>query len=239
MTFSVNIRGLYMQQVIEGLERQIQEKHLLKHEFYRAWSEGKLSKNVLKDYALEYYHHVRAFATYIAGLLSHLEEDAQQTRKELFQNLFDEEAGNPNHPQLWRSFAVECGASEQELEEHTASPEIRHLIATFRTICRNGSTAAGLAALYAYESQIPEICVSKIAGLRQFYGWEHPKQWEYFTVHIAADQEHARAEREMLARHLHEKQIVEVKESVQQVLDALWNFLSSLVLKHGIHCQAA
>jgi len=39
----------------------IQEHHLLKHPFYQAWTEGKLTRESLQLYAEQYYQHVRAF----------------------------------------------------------------------------------------------------------------------------------------------------------------------------------
>ena len=40
---------------------------MLKHPFYVAWSEGKLSREVLQEYAKQYYAHVRAFPTYVSA----------------------------------------------------------------------------------------------------------------------------------------------------------------------------
>ena len=120
------------------------------------------------------------------------------TRRQLLANLNDEEAGEPNHPQLWLQFSDSLGAARDVRQE----PETSHLIGTFRDICGNGTTAEGLAALYAYESQIPSVSESKIDGLKKHYGFTDPKTYEYFTVHIEADREHAAAEREILAHHV-------------------------------------
>src|SRR5262249_5929742 len=98
---------------------------------------------------------------------------------------------------------------------------------------------AGLAALYAYESQIPGVCISKIAGLRHFYGFTKAEQWQYFSVHIAADTEHAATERELLKKNLRPADVQEVRSGVQEILDLLWDFLSSLCTKHHLTCQAA
>ena len=72
------------------------------------------------------------------------------------------------------------------------------MIDTFRSVCCDGTTAEGLAALYAYESQIPAVSESKIDGLKKHYGFNDPKAYEYFSVHVEADREHSAAEREML-----------------------------------------
>ena len=224
----------YVDQFLKQLDEQIQEKHLLKHVFYQAWSEGKLSQDCLKEYAIEYYAHVKAFPTYLSALHAHTED--AKTRKGILQNLIEEEAGSPNHPELWKSFAMSLGASEEEIDTHKPCSEIETLIQTFRTICREGHTAEGLAALYAYESQIPSICISKIDGLKKHYGMQDPVSWRYFSVHIAADEEHAQMERELLGLHISSEKASHAHFAAQQILDALWNFLTHISHKHQIAC---
>jgi pyrroloquinoline-quinone synthase len=219
-----------MDEFLKALDERIAEKHLLKHAFYQAWSRGELSRTCLQDYAAQYYQHVKAFPGYVASLLGHTED--MQTSKELLQNLVEELGGTPNHPELWKAFAMHLGASE----EAAISDEMHHLIETFRQICREEDVAEGLAALYAYESQIPAICVSKIEGLKNHYGMQHPEQWRYFSVHITADEEHARVERNLLARHVRLNQTSSVLHAAERVLDALWNFLTHLCHKHQVAC---
>jgi pyrroloquinoline-quinone synthase len=216
------------------LDEQIQEKHLLKHVFYKAWSEGKLSHECLKEYAIEYYHHVKAFPTYLSALHAHTED--MKTRRGILQNLIEEEAGEPNHPDLWKSFAMSLGATEEEIDRHTPCEAIQTLIESFRSICREGKTEEGLTALYAYESQIPAICTSKIDGLKKYYGMSDPKIWRYFSVHIAADEEHAKVERELLARHITTGETESVHLAAQKILDALWKFLTHMTHKYQIAC---
>src|SRR5207245_4247695 len=125
-------------------------------------------------------------------------------RKKLLDNLVDEEAGSPNHPELWMKFAKGVGVSDVDVRNTEKSPETKKLIETFRSVCGDGSTAEGLAALYAYESQIPAICESKIHGLKKHYGFNKPEHYQYFSVHIEADREHSAAERRMLDACLNE-----------------------------------
>ena len=132
----------------------------------------------------------------------HAKCDDQATRKQLLNNLIDEGAGSPNHPELWLKFTEGLGVSDVDVRTTTKEPETKNLIDTFRSVCRDGSTAEGLAALYAYESQIPAICESKIDGLKKHYGFTNPQHYEYFTVHIEADREYSAAERKMLAAYI-------------------------------------
>lgn len=223
-----------MNEHLDRIDNDIAEKHLLKHPFYLAWTHGELSKEALADYARQYYRHVAAFPTYLSAV--HANCDDQATRKQLLSNLIDEEAGSPNHPELWLKFAEGLGVSDVDVRESGNWPETKNLIETFRSVCADGSTAEGLAALYAYESQIPAICESKIDGLKKHYGFTDPEHYQYFTVHIEADREHSAVERKMLAGYIDDHNFESVKASVTRILDALWEMLSGVCGRHAIAC---
>jgi pyrroloquinoline-quinone synthase len=223
-----------MNEHLDKIDSDIAEKHLLKHPFYLAWARGELSKEALTDYAKQYYHHVAAFPTYLSAV--HAKCDDQPTRKQILQNLIDEEAGSPNHPELWQQFANALGVRDVDLAKTGKLSETKNLIEAFRSVCRDKSTAEGLAALYAYESQIPAICESKIDGLKKYYGFNDPKGYEYFSVHIEADKEHSAAEREMLSAKIDNQNIDSVRESANRVLNALWEMLSGVCRRHAIAC---
>jgi pyrroloquinoline-quinone synthase len=220
------------QKYLEQIDKDIAAKHLLKHPFYLAWTRGELRRDALADYARQYYQHVAVFPTYLSAV--HAKCDDQATRKELLNNLVDEEAGSPNHPELWLNFAEGLGVSARDAQNTEKWPETKNLIDTFRSVCRDGSTAEGLAALYAYESQIPAICESKIDGLKKHYGFADPKHYEYFSVHIEADREHSAAEQKLLGGYVRNQNFQSVRASVNRVLDALSEMLSGVCRRHAI-----
>jgi pyrroloquinoline-quinone synthase len=221
-----------MNKHLDEIDKNIAAKHLLKHPFYLAWTRGELSRDALADYARQYYHHVVAFPTYLSA--AHAKCEDQATRKQLLSNLIDEEAGSPNHPELWLKFAEGLGVSASNVRKSGKWSETKDLIDIFRQVCRDGSTAEGLAALYAYESQIPEICESKIDGLKKHYGFTSPEHYQYFTVHIEADREHSDAERKILNSFVNKHNFESVKASVNRVLEALWEMLSGVCRRHAI-----
>jgi pyrroloquinoline-quinone synthase len=219
---------------LDYIDARIAERNLLRHPFYQAWTRGELPQEALRDYAQQYYHHVAAFPTYLSALHAHT--DDQQVRRYILANLMDEEAGNPNHPELWLQFAEATGLSREEVSHAGLRNETENLIQTFRRVCRTGSVAQGLAALYAYESQIPKVAESKIEGLESFYGISDPSALAYFRVHIEADKEHSRVERELLESTLTAGNSHNVTESVDTVLNSLWELLSGVCRRHGIEC---
>src|SRR5437868_8922820 len=189
-----------MNQYLGKIDHDIAEKHLLRHPFYLAWTRGELTVEALADYARQYYHHVAAFPTYLSAV--HANCDDQPTRRQLLDNLIDEEAGSPNHPELWLQFAECLGVSKADAQSTEKWNETKNLIDTFRSVCANGTTAEGLAALYAYESQIPAVSESKIKGLIENYNVNAARDYEYFSVHVEADREHSAAERQMLSEYV-------------------------------------
>ena len=213
------------QSFMERLDALIQKKHMLTHPFYQAWTCGHLEKSTLQEYAKEYYHHVKAFPTYLSAL--HSRCDDAKSRRLLLENLIDEEAGKPNHPDLWRSFAMALGVTSKEIDGHQPQEAAKTLVDTFRDICRSDPIAAGVAALYCYESQIPSICTTKSDGLKKWYGMTNAGGYHYFTVHETADVEHSRAERELLGSMVTPEEESRVLASAERILDTLWNFLSS------------
>ena len=56
--------------LLGSLDALVEKYHLLKHPFYRAWTEGKLSKKALALYAEQYYQHVQAFPENLRDLAS-------------------------------------------------------------------------------------------------------------------------------------------------------------------------
>ena len=219
---------------LTALDSLIAEKHLLKHPFYRLWSRGELTLETLREYAISYYPHVAAFPTYVSGVHAGCEDAA--LRQELLENLIEEERGTENHPAIWRKFAAALGAAETDLVSAPRTPEVAEAIAEFRRATREGSTAEGLAALYAYESQIPAICESKIDGLKKHYGFNDPEHYRYFSVHLEADREHSAAEREMLMSYIDNDNFGKVRTATQRILDALWEMLTGVCRRHAIAC---
>jgi pyrroloquinoline-quinone synthase len=223
-----------MNQHLDAIDRQIAAKHLLTHPFYLAWTRGELSRAALADYARQYYHHVAAFPTYLSAV--HAKCDEQPTRRQLLDNLIDEEAGAPNHPELWLQFAECLGVSKGDAQSAEKWNETKNLIETFRSVCAESGTAAGLAALYAYESQIPAVSESKIKGLIENYNVTNSRDYEYFTVHVEADRAHSAAERQMLSGYVNDGNAASVSNAVTRVLDALWEMLSGVCRRHAIAC---
>jgi len=176
----------------------VSERHLLKHPFYTAWTEGTLTPTALRGYAAQYYKHVAAFPRYLSAI--HSQTPDIETRQYLLENLIDEERGTENHPELWLRFAEGIGTSREAVRGAAPLPETSECDATFREITSARGPLAGLAALYAYESMVPAVSDSKIDGLKKHYGIDDDETLKFFTVHLEVDEWHADVARSLLAR---------------------------------------
>ena len=199
-----------MSSVLEQVHARIAAQRLLDHPFYVAWSKGLLSCDVLRKYAEQYYHWVQAFPTWLSA--THANSTDLAMRQEIVANLYDEEMGPENHPELWLRFCDALGLDREAVRRADLLPETREAIAAMRNVCRNEPAVAGLTALYAYESQQPEVMKTKREGLRDLYGVKTGH--DYFEVHETIDVAHSANERRVIAAHVagHEEAALEATD---------------------------
>jgi pyrroloquinoline-quinone synthase len=211
-------------QLLEKIDAAIAEKNLLKHPFYQDWQAGKLSRESLQLYAAQYYRHVEAFPKHLRVLASRADDSLKPV---VLENLAEEENPARPHPQLWRDFAAALGVSEEDITSSPSLPGTQNVVHAFRDICANRSVAEAVAALYAYEAQVPEIATTKMDGLNRFYGVNDLKGTAYFSVHEEADRAHRAAWRDWLANHASGDQ-EQILASVNDALNALWGALDAV-----------
>lgn len=213
------------------LESRIAPYDLLTHSFYRAWTAGELTKDDLREYAAEYWHHVAAFPTYLSALHSRMEDT--ELRRTVLRNLMDEEGidaadGKP-HSELWMDFAKGMGANAQSVRTRELQPETEDLIGTLHKLMQQDSAAVGLAALYAYESRVPEIAKQKAAGLCGNYGAD-AATCRYFTLHQTADAHHAEVWKQAINNELaHDPAAADrALDAAEATAQALWSALDGV-----------
>jgi pyrroloquinoline-quinone synthase len=189
----------------EKLDERIAKYDLLCHPFYKAWSAGELTRDDLREYAQDYYHHVEAFPSYLAAFGLRLEDG--ELRRAVLANMCDEKGvdGAPGreaipHSELWLDFAEGMG-STRNLEWHAPLAEVRQLVRHFQCVASEATPEEGLAAFYAYESQVPRIAQEKERGLREMYKADD-KTCGYFSLHATADVYHSRVWKKQLEKRI-------------------------------------
>jgi len=214
--------------IIDEIKRIIAGRNLLDHPFYQAWQRGELTLEHLRGYAGQYWHHVLAFPQYVSAAHAVCPPDAYGDRQELLENLIEEERGEENHPELWLRFAEGVGATREEVRASEPLPETAQLVETFRDATARRSFAEACAALYVYESQVPEVAKTKIAGLRSFFGRDDARTLQFFEVHIGADEVHSEVGASMVRKHADATGREAVLDTARECADALWRFLDGV-----------
>jgi pyrroloquinoline-quinone synthase len=227
-------------QFFEQLESSIAKYDLLCHPFYKAWAAGDLTREDLREYAHQYYHHVEAFPSYLAEFALRLDEG--ELRRAVLTNLYDEKgaAGGSGresvpHSELWLDFAEGMG-SRRDMHWHRPVAEVRELVRHFHYVASEGTPEEVLAAFYVYESQVPRVAREKERGLREMYGADD-KTCGYFGLHATADIHHSNVWRKQL-----EKRLAANPEAAEAALDAaenaakmLWRALDGIEAARMVH----
>lgn len=202
------------------LDAVIMDRKMLEHPFYQMWNEGTLTMEMLREYAKQYYWQVYYFPTFVSATHANCED--MDVRQMLLENLIEEEHGPNNHPELWLRFAEALGLTREEVKTAKYLPTTKESVRILKELAGRKNPAEGLAALYAYEMQIPEVAKTKIHGLKTRYGLDSEDALIFFTVHEDADIIHSRVTREALQRMCPTKGEQEVAlEAAREAADAI------------------
>jgi len=217
----------------DQLDAVIAKYDLLCHPFYRAWAAGELTRDDLREYARQYYHHVEAFPCYLAELALRLDEG--ELRRAVLANMCDEKGiegvsakDSVPHSELWLDFAEGMGA-RRDMRLHLPVAEMRELIRYFHRVASEGTPEEALAAFYAYESQVPRVAKEKARGLRDMYGADD-KTCGYFTLHATADIYHSNVWRQQLEKRLaaNPETVPAALSAAEQTAKLLWQALDGI-----------
>ena len=180
-----------MDSVVQRIDLEIENRSLLKHSFYKMWSEGKLTIDHLQGYSKEYFQLVKVVPKFVERIA-----EATGNSDDIITNNAREEA---EHVELWARFATALGVSRSDLITYDGSEKTKEAVAKLMELASLTFEEA-VAAMYAYEMELPKISRSKIDGLKKFYGMDSEDATKYFEIHEEADMRHAQVWREILQR---------------------------------------
>ena len=215
------------QEFFTELDARIAKYDLLCHRFYKAWTAGELTREDLRNYGQNYFHHVSAFPEYLQEFATRLPEGA--VRRAVMANYDDEmgSRGSRPHAELWLDFIEGMGG--ERVFSTKPIPEIEAVMRQFHSAALEGGPEEALATFYAYESQVPRVAAEKFRGLQQMYAAD-AKTCEYFNLHTTADVYHSRVWKQQLANTVTDK-----PESAERALNtgenaakALWTALDGI-----------
>lgn len=210
--------------LLDRLDTMIDERRLLTHPFYTKWVAGTLPREAIQDYTRQYYAFESEFPRFLSAI--HTATPSAAARRAVLDNLWDEEHGEDNHAELWLRFAEGMGLRREEVAGAKRNAATDALVETYRR-ASTSSPVAGLAAVHAYERQVPEVARAKIDGLRDHYRVTDEEIIRFWSVHERLDVEHAGAERDLL-REMGGKDPEAAVGATGEALDAWWGFLDGV-----------
>jgi pyrroloquinoline-quinone synthase len=211
--------------MLDEIDAMIEERKLLAHSFYSKWVTGALPVEALREYARQYYSFESAFPRFLSTI--HSRCDRPEVRQTILSNLWDEEHGEENHAELWLRFAEGVGVARSEMAGASANAATQSLLDTYWRTAAEGPVAAGIAAIHAYERQVPAVAEAKIAGLRTHYGISDRRTLAFWEVHRSLDEEHASGERTVLAG-ADGRDREAALQATGDALEAWWRFLDAV-----------
>jgi pyrroloquinoline-quinone synthase len=197
-----------------ALQRVLADRRLLAHGFYQRWTKGELTSEELQRYAGQYRHFEAAMPQMLRNIVEQLPEG--RPREIVLENLADE-VGPVSHLQLFDKFASALGADC----DAQPTPATSNLVSTYEELSKAGPVQ-GLAAMVAYESQVPAIADTKSAGLQQHYGVDSAA-CAFWDVHSTMDVDHSRWTIEALAAIAADAGTI--TDAARVAADAWWEML--------------
>lgn len=176
--------------LVARIDAEIEKRSLLKHSFYQMWSEGKLTVDHLKGYSREYFQLVKAVPSFVQNVAANSDASLLPSIQE---NLKEE----AEHIEPWARFAGALGVPASDLHNYAGAAKTNDAVAKMMSLT-SSSFEEAVAAMYAFEAELPKISRSKIDGLVKFYGMTGKDALNYFEIHEEADVRHAQVWRDIL-----------------------------------------
>jgi pyrroloquinoline-quinone synthase len=185
--------------LIERIDYEIEKHSLLKHVFYQMWSEGKLTINHLQGYSKEYFQLVKVVPKFVENIFNAIADPS--LKRAVGQNLKEES----EHIEPWIMFSTAMGVQRNDLTSYKGENETSIAVSTLSQLTER-SLEEAVAAMYAYEKELPKISRSKIDGLKKFYGVQSNEATKYLEIHEEVDLRHSEVWKNILKTIPEEKQ---------------------------------
>ena len=185
--------------LIERIDYEIEKHSLLKHVFYQMWSEGKLTINHLQGYSKEYFQLVKVVPKFVENIFNVIADPS--LKRAVGQNLKEES----EHIEPWIMFSTAMGVQRNDLTSYKGENETNMAVSALSQLTER-SLEEAVAAMYAYEKELPKISRSKIDGLKKFYGMQSNEATKYLEIHEEVDVRHSEVWKNILKTIPEDKQ---------------------------------
>jgi pyrroloquinoline-quinone synthase len=212
--------------LIERIDYEIEKHSLLKHVFYQMWSEGKLTINHLQGYSKEYFQLVKVVPKFVENIFNAIADPS--LKRAVGKNLKEES----EHIEPWIMFSTAMGVQRNDLTSYKGENETNMAVSTLSQLTER-SLEEAVAAMYAYEKELPKISRSKIDGLKEFYGVQSNDATKYLEIHEEVDLRHSEVWKNILKTIPEEKQERALNAAISS-LEAQNKLLDSVQKKYVV-----
>jgi pyrroloquinoline-quinone synthase len=203
-----------------------------RHPLWLALADGKLGREQLKGFAVQFFLQVREFPRAVSAM--HANCPFADVRMELAESVYEEETGrisgcNQPHPELFIRFGEAVGLSRAEMIEGRPLPATRALIDWFELSTKQRSFIEAAAAInLAAEGQVPGAFGPMARRLQQHYGLSR-EAVAFWDVHEIADAEHSHVGDNIVVRYATDAATqARARDALQHSLDAWWQFFDGI-----------
>ena len=210
--------------LIERIDYEIEKHSLLKHVFYQMWSEGKLTINHLQGYSKEYFQLVKVVPKFVENIFNVIADPS--LKRAVGQNLKEES----EHIEPWIMFSTAMGVQRNDLTSYKGENETNMAVSALSQLTER-SLEEAVAAMYAYEKELPKISKSKIDGLKRFYGLQSNEATKYLEIHEEVDLRHSEVWKNILKTIPEDKQECALNAAISS-LEAQNKLLDSVHKKY-------
>jgi pyrroloquinoline-quinone synthase len=218
---------------IQDLVARIQARRTFGgHPLWHAIADGKLSREQLQRFAVQFFLQVREFPRAVSAM--HANCPFPKERMELAESVYEEETGrlsgcNLPHPELFIKFGEAVGLKREDMTEGRPLPGTRALIDWFELSTKQRSFIEAAAAInLAAEGQVPGAFGPMARRLQQHYGLSEDAV-AFWDIHEVADAEHSDVGDNIVVRHATDAAIqARVRDALQHSLDAWWQFFDGI-----------
>ena len=221
-------RSTTVEQQLDALRRRQSEHALWQSPLLDGFSQGLFSHSDLQYIFSQYHHYSRNFSRYIAAVMANCDNDL--FRAQLSENLWSESGGcEParRHAEIFRSFLRHSLGIEQP-DAVECAPFTHHFVQTYLDTCLRTAPMAGVAFLsLGTEGIVARMYQIMLAGLRSAGIPDY--ELEFFHIHIACDDEHARTLEDMMTSYAGEPHWFETcLAAMTQALDLRAEFFANI-----------
>jgi pyrroloquinoline-quinone synthase len=190
------------------------------------WSEGKLTINHLQGYSKEYFQLVKVVPKFVENIFNVITDPS--LKRAVGQNLKEES----EHIEPWIMFSTAMGIQRNDLASYKGENETNMAVSTLSQLTER-SLEEAVAAMYAYEKELPKISRSKIDGLKKFYGVQSNEATKYLEIHEEVDLRHSEVWKNILKTIPEEKQERALNAAISS-LEAQNKLLDSVQKKYVV-----